>query len=304
MGIDVPAVQLLCCAKNIGVDFSETMMVGRQTVFVPPAAAASILGAIGILREQTSAIVEGQFAEALFALLGARQVSSVDASDYERATHIYDFNHALPTSLAKQFSVVHDGGTIEHVFNITQAFKNCMEMVRVGGHFIQVSPANNHMGHGFWQFCPELIYRIFSRENGFQVITVLMHEPNIWRRSSGASFGTWYKVDDPTTHHCRVGLVNDRPTYICTIAQRVGDEKIFAHFPQQSDYVDTWKAAQEPRHNNRASLPFSIRRMIPRPIKELLRRGRETARKTLGPGPFNRPFYHHISDDDVVRGRI
>ena len=104
------------------------------------------------------------------------QVSSVDASDYERATHIHDFNQPLPASLANRFSVVHDGGTIEHVFNIPQAFKNCMEMVRVGGHFIQVNVANNYMGHGFWQFCPELIYRIFSRENGFQIKAVLMHE--------------------------------------------------------------------------------------------------------------------------------
>jgi hypothetical protein len=125
--------------------------------------------AIGISREEASAVLEGDFAEALFTLLGARQVSSVDASDYEQATHIHDFNQPLPTSLAKRFLVVHDGGTIEHVFNIAQAFKCCMEMVRVGGHFIQVNEANNYMGHGFWQFCPELVYRIFSQENGFQI---------------------------------------------------------------------------------------------------------------------------------------
>jgi hypothetical protein len=69
-----------------------------------------------------------------------------------------------------QFSVVYGAETIEHVFNILQAFKNCMEMVCVSGHF---NVANNYMGHGFWQFGPELIYRIFSRENGFQIKAVL-----------------------------------------------------------------------------------------------------------------------------------
>jgi hypothetical protein len=176
MGIINPSLQLLCCAKNIGVDFSQTMMVGRHNMLVPPDVTASILNTIGIPREQSIAILEGQFAEPLFALLGAKQVSSIDVSDYEQPTQIHDFNQPLPASLMKQFSVVFDGGTIEHVFNIPQAFKNCMEMVRIGGHFIQANMANNFMGHGFWQFCPELIYRIFSRENGFQIKTVLLHE--------------------------------------------------------------------------------------------------------------------------------
>jgi uncharacterized protein with PIN domain len=198
----------------------------------------------------------------------------VDASDYEQATHIHDFNQPLPTSLANRFSVVHDGGTIEHVFNIPQAFKNCMEMVRVSGHFIQVNEANNYMGHGFWQFCPELIYRIFSGENGFQIKAVLLHD------------GRWYKVDDPAVHHCRVELMNDRPTYICAIAQRVEDRRIFARFPQQSDYVEAWKQTREPRHETRSSPPrFSIRRMIPRPIKKLVRWGRHAVKTS---GPFDR----------------
>jgi hypothetical protein len=88
MGIDIPSVQLLCCAKSIGVDFSDTMTVGRQTLLVPPDVIGSILSAIGIEREQTSAILQG-FAEPLFTLLGAGKVSSVDASDYERATYIH-----------------------------------------------------------------------------------------------------------------------------------------------------------------------------------------------------------------------
>jgi hypothetical protein len=225
-------------------------------------------------------------------------------SDFERATHIHDFNQPLPTSLANRFSVVFDGGTIEHVFNIPQAFKNCMEMIRIGGHFIQANVANNYMGHGFWQFCPELIYRIFSRENGFQIKVVLMHEPNkmIW---NGASFGAWYKVEDPAAHHCRVELVNHRPTYICTIAQRVEDRRIFASFPQQSDYIEAWKQAQEPPRESRQS---SIRRMIPRPLKKLLRWGRDLLAFDRHYRPyyqrFHAPYYRRISDDDVVRGRI
>jgi len=300
MGIDFPSAQFLCCAKSIGVDFSNTMMVGRQVVNMTDTDVASVLSTIGVPREKIFAAFQGKVeeraaAEPLFSLLGARQVSSVDASDYEGATYIHDLNRPLPASLAGHFSVVHDGGTIEHVFNIPQAFKNCMEMLRVGGHFVQVNVANNYMGHGFWQFCPELIYRIFSADNGFRIKAVLMNV------HGGASPDRWYKVDDPAKHHCRAELINHRPTYICTIAERVEQGRIFATFPQQSDYVETWERTQDGRRDieRKSSPAFSIRRMIPHPVKKLIRWTLKAV-----PDPFDRPYYQRVSDQDVVLGRI
>jgi hypothetical protein len=48
-------------------------------------------------------------------------------------------NKPVPDNLRSRFSVVFDGGTLDHVFNICQALKNAMEMVEVGGYFVQVS---------------------------------------------------------------------------------------------------------------------------------------------------------------------
>jgi hypothetical protein len=307
MGIDTPSVQFLCCAKKLGVDFSETMMVGRQSLNIPPDITASILDTIGIPREQTTALLEGQkFAEPLFAILGARQVSSIDVSDYERPTQTHDFNQALPARLVNQFSVVYDGGTIEHVFNIPQAFKNCMEMVRVGGHFIQVNVANNSMGHGFWQLSPELICRVFSRENGFLVKVVLLHE-SARHKYSPVNFGKWYKVDDPAAHHRRVELTNHRPTYICTIAQRVAEERIFARFPQQSDYVEVWNRTPQSIHSppqsvHARSVRSSIPRMLPHPLRRFAGSWLDAVERTRS--AFEYPYYHRVSDDDLVHGRI
>jgi hypothetical protein len=309
MGLNVPSLQLFCCAKNIGVDFSETIMLGRQKTSMPMSDAAAILSKIGISRNELSNLEWGQFAEPIFELLGAKQVSSLDACGYENATYNHDLNTPLLEHLRENFSVVFDGGTIEHIFNIPQALKNCMEMVRVGGHFIQVNNANNYMGHGFWQFCPELLYRVFSHENGFLIKAVLLHEPlntpvkkpppGAWQ---GASFGNWYAVRDPAIVRSRVELINHRPTLICTIAQRISRTNIFANIPQQSDYVVIWKQdRQSPTSASLAPTSSRLRRLLPSWIKSILRPIKNAFSRK---GPFDRPYYCYVSDDDLVSGRF
>lgn len=307
MGIDIPSLQLLCCAKGIGVDFSDTVTIGRQWIGVPTKHIHLILSAIDIPHKQVPACFD-QFSEPLFKLLGANRVWSIDASDWESATHIHDFNLPLPPCLADQCSVVYDGGCLEHIFNIPQAFKNCMEMLRVGGHFIQVNNANNYMGHGFWQFSPELIYRIFSPENGFQIKAVFLHEPyKMGRWGIGHSFGAWYKVEDPAAQHCRVELVNRRPTYICTIAQRIEKRSIFSRFPQQSDYAEAWRTAAVAPSLPRRKSP--IRRLVPTPVKKFFLWGHRVMNDAWSAyggyyRRFKRSYFQHISDKDFVRGRI
>jgi len=297
MGLDVAVIQLLCCAKSIGVDFSDTLMIGRQTINDDTSAFAAALSAIGISKDDISGIRQGEYGEPLFGLLGARQIYSLDASDYEQATYICDLNQPCPEHLLQKFSTVLDGGVLEHVFNLPQALKNCMEMVRVGGHFIQVTVANNYMGHGFWQLSPEAVYRVFSRENGFSIKVVFLRE--------GVTGGAWYQVTDPAICGGRVELVNYRPTYICTIAQRLSDEKVFAVWPQQSDYVEMWEQ-RSTQIGQPKPVSQSIRQMIPRPIKKVVRAGIKRAqslarRKSL---PFDRPYYRYISARDVILGQL
>ena len=86
----------------------------------------------------------------------------MDASSFEGATVVHDLNLPITEALKGRFDVVCDAGTIEHVMNFPTAIRNCMEMVRVGGHLILGTPANNFFGHGFYQFSPELWFRLFS----------------------------------------------------------------------------------------------------------------------------------------------
>jgi hypothetical protein len=59
-----------------------------------------------------------QFAEDILAPLGF-EVSSVDASDYEGATIVHDLNIPIPRELVEQFDIVWDGGTLEHVLQLS-----------------------------------------------------------------------------------------------------------------------------------------------------------------------------------------
>src|SRR5262249_26462815 len=152
-------------------------------------------------------------------------------SSFEGASVIHDINLPIPDELKGRFSVVIDGGTLEHVFNFPQALKNAMEMVAVHGHFLAVTPSNNWMGHGFYQFSPELFFRAFSDENGFKIENMFICG---WLR------GRWYRVSDPKVIGQRVELINNYPMFLLVQAKRLYKADIFATAPQQSDYVASW----------------------------------------------------------------
>ena len=174
MGLDNTAAQVLCGVKSIGADFGATLMIGRQWLLAAPQLVAKVAQLQGTTVPPIAAVEP--FAEPFFEMLGARQVDSLDFSPFEGATVQHDLNQPIPPDLRARYDLVFDGGSLEHVFNFPQALKNCMEMVRPGGLFVQVSNANNFMGHGFWQISPELMYRSMSRANGYQVIAVMLRD--------------------------------------------------------------------------------------------------------------------------------
>jgi SAM-dependent methyltransferase len=235
MGISTTGFKILLFAKNNGVSFNRSLMLGRQHFFAKQelTSANDLPGANEVLRQITH---ENPFSEPFFKALGAEVIDSMDFSDYEGATLIHDLNRPIPESLYNRYDVVFDGGTLEHVFNFPQAIKNAMQMVKPGGHFIGITPANNQLGHGFYQFSPELFYRIFAKENGFEVVRLFINTS-----TPEGKTGAWYLVKDPHEVHERVLLTNSSETNMMIIARKNADVQIFSNTPQQSDYADTWE---------------------------------------------------------------
>jgi SAM-dependent methyltransferase len=106
--------------------------------------------------------------------LGVSSLSVTDISSYEGADIIHDLNEPIPENLHGRFDAVIDGGSLEHIFNFPVAIKNLMQLLKIGGSLYLAAPANNLCGHGFYQFSPELMFRVFTKENGFELRRIVL----------------------------------------------------------------------------------------------------------------------------------
>jgi hypothetical protein len=246
------------------------VMLGRQFTNISPADIERELGPLNLLPPASlhtlavNARRDGFF-EPVLAVLGAHQIDSMDYSDYEQATIVHDINKPIADDLKEKFTCVYDGGTLEHVFDFPTAIRNAMEMVAVGGHYMGISPANNQSGHGFYQFSPDLYWRVFSEANGFEVEEISVCES---RRSSPV-----YRIEDPMKLGRRVMFTNSRPTYVLVRARRLRSVPIFETTPQQTYYEDKWTATNgaAASGNGRQSLRHWAKHSLPEPVKNVLR---------------------------------
>lgn len=237
MGLNSHDIKFLLWARESGVDFAKVMMIGRQKLYLDAHSMGEVLVRFGINRssiELESLFAEQNgYAEPFFRLIGANDVSSIDASSYEGASQVLDMNQPVREDLKGKFTVVLDGGSLEHVFNFPVAVKNCMEMVQLNGHFIGITPCNNFMGHGFYQFSPELFFRIFTGQNGFKVEKMILYETSPMAR--------WYEVRDPEEIGKRAEITTSRNTLLIVQARRTAIQPLFTISPQQSDYAALWR---------------------------------------------------------------
>lgn len=254
MGFSVDSTRFAVQAWQAGVRFDRTLALGQQHMMVGPERIEALLREHGVWPPPGG---ESAFREALrgpdwrFAsflrALGAQQVDSVDASAYEGAALVHDLNQPIPSEWESRYDVVVDGGTLEHVFNFPVAISNCMRMVKPGGHLMLLTPTNNYCGHGFYQFSPELLFRVLSQENGYEVRRMVALQDGAGVSSVlGVNYpfcfgGPWHEVNDPAAIRQRVNLITNLPTLLMVVARRTAAVTPFKTTPQQSDYVTQWQ---------------------------------------------------------------
>jgi hypothetical protein len=274
MGLNSDHLRFVLLSRGSGVRFERSLMIGRQELAVDVSTLRRMLavGGIQLRGEDVERLLEegDGFADPLLRLLGAVQIDSMDISSYEGATIMHDLNEPIPLALRNRYSVVIESGSLEHVFNISQALRNCLEMVEDGGHFISIGPANNAMGHGFYQFSPELYFRTLSSENGFRIERIVAKEI--------FADAPWYAVADPAVVGRRMEWQSLGHTDLMVCARKERTAQVFHPVPQQSDDGPMWATdrgeaagASFPVHHHldrHGTLrpPRSLRRRLWRPV--------------------------------------
>jgi hypothetical protein len=222
MGIIYRQAKMLLDAHHAGLPMKRLLTIGHQALFLHPSE----------LRKLQKLCP------------GAPEVHSMDYSAYEGATLLHDLNEPIPEALKGRYDAVVEAGSLEHIFNFPVAVANLMQMTRVGGTIFMSTIANNLCGHGFYQFSPELIFRVFSRDNGFDlgpVFALKARYPGVELIPIFHAF----EVPDPAILGYRIGLMTKHPVLLCFEARKTAALPLFAHAPIQSDYVAAWLATEQ-----------------------------------------------------------
>lgn len=294
MGITKNCSRFLVYARAKGVSYERAIMLGRQVLYVNKDEFIDQIKHYSVASsEMAMSLPFEKFAEPLFSILGATRIDSIDYSDYEGASIIHDLNQPLPQFLQKKYSILFDGGTLEHVFNFPQAIKNCMDMLEVGGHFLSITPTNNLCGHGFYQFSPELFFSLFSEKHGFVIKLLAM---GVEQDAEGIT--EWYQVNDPKTVKRRVTLRNSQPTHIMIIAQKITDTENISLQPIQSDYEMVWEVFSSQKNDipikHERKVIYYYRKYMPSFLKQVVRKfvgSSEVHRDLTGLGIVNPDFF-------------
>ena len=87
-----------------------------------------------------------------------------------------------------------------------------------GGVLYIATPANNHCGHGFYQFSPELFFSLLSPKNGFEILDMSYVEVN---RKNG-KLKRIRHLKDNTVERQRVEINTRWQTELFLVARRIG----------------------------------------------------------------------------------
>ena len=240
MGVDIYVLDaLLSHAQRYPSEYGNTLWLGRQGFHVDDSLAPTVEEVLRRRRPEwglDDVRDTDPYASRLFQSLGSTRIRALDINAFEGADIIHDLNGPVPEQLHSQFDTIFDGGTLEHVFNIPVALDNVFKMLKPGGLFLSVNGANNQLGHGFYQFSPDLFWSFCRSQPGCVVETIELVA------MAGRPNGT--ATSDPSIDGRRQEIgVTPHSTYLFAAARRGWSADAGGVPPQQSDYVALWNAS-------------------------------------------------------------
>ncbi|MEM9553013.1 MAG: class I SAM-dependent methyltransferase [Acidobacteriota bacterium] len=240
-----------------------------------------------------------------FRLLGVDGVSSLDVNDYEGAEFLHDLNQPIPPELEGRFDLVHEGGTLHHVFDVPQVLDNIYRLLKPGGRIVHgIVPANNHLDLGFYQFSPTLFADFYSA-NHWSIERLVFFEYVSWWVAGRLETGPWkiYDYEPDALAGVSYGRAGNRQIGLFVVATKT-DESTGDIVPQQNYYQRAWRQSDTTTADDvtlheleaaasdlgsAAPHPEEAPPRLPIPLLRLWKRAAEPLRRRL-PGRLPKPI--------------
>lgn len=137
------------------------------------------------------------FQEILFKnILGAKSIDSLDISDEEGATIIFNMNDNIldsqHKSLLNGYDFIFEGGTMEHISNLQMYLNNVFSLMKVNGYYVPNVPSTGQMEHGFYQFSPTFFCDLTFKNSEWLDLIFLGLDVD-GSRHKGLSFDNFYE---------------------------------------------------------------------------------------------------------------
>ena len=217
----------------------RTLMLGRQTFSLSPRNrrhAERWISRSGLDISLEDYEQEDGYSETLMRKLGFGEMETMDFSDFEGAGIVHDLNTLPPKELEEQFDLIFDGGTIEHVFNIPNALECLYRMLKPGGRIISANGLNGWLGHGLYQFNPDLVWSFWARACNCNVLDCRAI-PEFATKEYGD-----VQLPDPALTGVRLRLakkIGPGRTYLYYEVEKT-DQSHLPRYVLQSDYEAKW----------------------------------------------------------------
>lgn len=91
-----------------------------------------------------------------------------DIAEIRGGEILCDLNLPIDTKHHCKYDLVVDTGTLEHCFNVGEAFANMCKIANIGGLIISAAPMTK-VNHGFWNFSP-CAYENYLVQNRFKIL--------------------------------------------------------------------------------------------------------------------------------------
>lgn len=126
-----------------------------------------LFGSISKIIPEIESVSRDGFSEAFLKdHLKASKVSVGDVDAYQGADLIVNLNKPVESDLIDKFDTLIDFGTLEHLSNLTCAIENYFKLLKPGGFYCFLLPANNWLDHGFFQFSPTFFTDFCAQNDG------------------------------------------------------------------------------------------------------------------------------------------